>query len=182
MHINPYQAPQVAAGKRRQLILPKLLSWLVIALFGLSLSVISGIAGLAIACVLMAMFGSGSFNQTNFWVVVLTGLCFSIWGTVVAGVIVVRHLRMPSDRNPWRGLFPERYWDAAFARVTLTCNQCAAKLASSDLSDGPTYPEQGWEVALGNEARRRGWKVSYIEDGFLILCPGCLRPPTTEKS
>jgi hypothetical protein len=80
-------------------------------------------------------------------------------------------------------VYPDPYHDAAFICICLICDNCPDKcksaLESDELAGQPAYPTKGWDEALGNEARRRGWKIEYSGDGFLILCPHCAKtaPP-----
>ena len=74
------------------------------------------------------------------------------------------------------------YHDAAFIHILLVCESCPkgseATLESDELQGQPTFPADGWDVALGNEARRRGWLIEYNDNNpfaFTVLCPECAK-------
>ena len=73
----------------------------------------------------------------------------------------------------------DAYRDAALIYCMLICDACPAEhprtLELEELDGHLTYSDDGWENALGDEARRRGWRVEYSDtpDGFLVLCPEC---------
>jgi hypothetical protein len=67
------------------------------------------------------------------------------------------------------------YHDAAFLHILLMCDHCDATLNSDELSGVPTFPADGWDIALGDAARERGWIIQYDESaiGLSIACPSC---------
>jgi len=68
------------------------------------------------------------------------------------------------------------YHDAAFLNTAMICDSCTEVLDSNDLSGGPNYPEEGWDQALGDAAKERGWIVSEADDaifGYVVFCPSC---------
>ena len=69
----------------------------------------------------------------------------------------------------------DAYHDAAFIYILLMCDDCPAVLESEELEGQPTYPDEGWDRALGNEARERGWRIEDSGDSFLVLCPDCAK-------
>jgi len=79
------------------------------------------------------------------------------------------------------GMESDAYRDAAFIYICLICDNCPDKcqsaLESDELEGQPTYPEDGWDEALGMEAHRRGWRIEYTDQGFLVLCPQCSALP-----
>jgi hypothetical protein len=68
------------------------------------------------------------------------------------------------------------YHDAAFLFILLQCDHCQATLESDELRAVPIYPEEGWNIALGNAARERGWAIR--ENGefgldYSVTCRSC---------
>ena len=69
----------------------------------------------------------------------------------------------------------EAYHNGAFICITLFCAKCHATLDSNDLPKGqPRFKEDGWYLALGDEAFRLGWLVNE-DDDFRALCPQCAK-------
>jgi hypothetical protein len=69
------------------------------------------------------------------------------------------------------------YHEAAFVNILLECDECPAALESDELVGVPTYPAHGWDIALGNEAKRLGWQIERRGGEFLTLCPTCRGKP-----
>jgi hypothetical protein len=82
---------------------------------------------------------------------------------------------------------PDPYHEATFLNVALICDACqAVALESDELAGVPTYPDDGWDTALGNAARERGWDIredGHAIFGFSIIRPSCANsrrgPPTS---
>lgn len=74
---------------------------------------------------------------------------------------------------------PDAFVDAAFIHIALPCygEGCLEILESECLTDGPRYPDDGWEVALATEAKRLGWRVEVTPREYKILCPRCAALP-----
>ena len=70
---------------------------------------------------------------------------------------------------------PDPYHEAAFLSIALICDAChAVALESDELVGVPKYPDDGWDIALGNAAGERGWDIREDADfDFSILCPAC---------
>jgi hypothetical protein len=75
------------------------------------------------------------------------------------------------------------YHEAALVYIVFICDICHAILDGEKLPGVPHLPDDGWFEALGDEARRRGWRVEHsgAENPFdySFLCPDCAR--TTPK-
>lgn len=68
------------------------------------------------------------------------------------------------------------YHDAAFLLILIMCDHCEATLESDELEGVPTYPQDGWDIALGNAARERGWAIQENNEsifGYSVACPSC---------
>jgi len=68
------------------------------------------------------------------------------------------------------------YHDAAFLFIAIICDHCDATLESDELQGVPTYPQEGWDVALGNAARELGWAIQENSEsifGYKVACPSC---------
>ena len=74
---------------------------------------------------------------------------------------------------------PDDYHEAAFISITLICDECRnCCLDSEDLPEGqPRFPDEGYFIALGDEAFRLGWHVCHnaAGDDLLTICPDCAR-------
>jgi hypothetical protein len=83
-----------------------------------------------------------------------------------------------NDETPPR---PDPYHEAALLHIAFICDVCKAIALESDELEGvPIYPDDGWDIALGNAAREWGWEIwedDHAISGFSIICPSFARTP-----
>ena len=75
------------------------------------------------------------------------------------------------------GMDDDPYHVAAFVSIILICDGCNTCIDGDELVGVPHYPEPGWDEAVGDEAKRRDWKVAHSgkENPFdySVLCRDC---------
>jgi len=67
------------------------------------------------------------------------------------------------------------FLEAVVLNTILICDGCrkAARDEYGPTPVSPTYPDDGWDIALANAAKSEGWTVIEQRTGFLVLCPKC---------